>query len=171
VPTKGIAFLANASYFSNTSQKEFFQRYVGKMQIYLPLGSKFSVAIKGGGAATVCKPGILKGAEFYEHSVIGGPDNLRGFWRERFWGKSAFYNNNELRFITDLRTHLLNAKIGLLVFFDDGRVWMPGENSNTLHTSYGTGILFAPFNKIAATLTYGISKETRIYQLSLNKLL
>lgn len=112
----------------------------------------------------------MNSAEFYEHSIIGGPENLRGFKRERFWGKTSFHNNNELRFITNLRTHILNAKVGILVFFDDGRVWMPEQNSNSLHTAYGTGILIAPFNKICGTITYGISKESNLFQVRLNKL-
>ena len=139
------------------------------MQVYIPLGGKFSLALKAGGATTFCNSASLIGAEFYEHSVIGGPSSLRGYIRERFWGKSAFYNNNELRFITNIRTYFLNARAGLLVFFDDGRVWMPGENSNTIHTSYGAGILFAPFRKISATVTYGISKESRLVQASVFK--
>jgi hypothetical protein len=170
VPTRGITFSGNASYFSNITQKEFLQRYYGKVQFYIPLGNKFSLAIRAGGATTLCKPEILNSAEFYEHSVIGGPENLRGYNRERIWGKTSFHNNNELRFITNIRTHIINAKAGLLVFFDDGKVWMPGQNSNSLHTAYGTGILIAPFNKVCGTITYGISNESNLFQVRLNKL-
>ncbi|MFI5130897.1 MAG: hypothetical protein ACHQFX_12925 [Chitinophagales bacterium] len=170
VPTKGIAFSGNAFYFKNTIQKEFFQKYFGVGKVFVPVGNKFSLAIKAGAATVVCKPEVLNSARFYEHAVIGGFDNLRGFRLNRFWGQSSFYNNNELRFITNLRTHLLNAKMGLLVFFDDGRVWIPGETSNTIHTAYGAGVLFAPFNKMSVTFTYGISKESRIIQGTLNAL-
>jgi len=102
--------------------------------------------------------------------VVGGPESLRGFKRERFWGKTSFYNNNELRYITNIKTHVLNAKAGLLVFFDDGRVWIPNEKSNTLHTAYGAGIMLAPFNKFCGTITYGISKESNLIQIKINKL-
>jgi hemolysin activation/secretion protein len=114
---------------------------------------------------------ILNSAQFYEHAVIGGPDNLRGYNRERFWGKTSYYNNNELRFITNLHTYIMNAKFGVLAFFDDARVWLPGETSNTIHTSFGGGILLAPFNAVSATITYGISKEQNLVQLRINKLL
>lgn len=170
VPTKGITFFANATYAYNTTQKEFFQNYTGRFQAYIPLGNKFSFAVRGGAATIVGASAVLNSAQFYEHAIIGGPMNLRGFRRERFWGKTSFYNNNELRFITNLKTHVLNAKAGLLVFFDDGRVWMPHENSNTLHTAYGAGILLAPFNKVSGIITYGISKETRIIQVRINQL-
>ncbi|HYJ64822.1 MAG TPA: BamA/TamA family outer membrane protein, partial [Parafilimonas sp.] len=170
VPVKGITFYGNAAYTFNPSHAEFFQKYFGKVQIYVPLFDKFSLAIKGASATIAGNKNILNSAEFYEHAVVGGPESLRGFKRERFWGKTSFYNNNELRYITNIKTHVLNAKAGLLVFFDDGRVWIPNEKSNTLHTAYGAGIILAPFNKFCGTITYGISKESNLIQIKINKL-
>jgi len=169
VPTKGITFSGNAVYYNNISRNEFFQKYFGRMQLYIPLGNKFSLAVRTGASTIVGDSAIYNSAEFYEHSVIGAAE-LRGFKRERFWGKTSFFNNNELRFITNIRSHLLNAKAGLLVFYDDGRVWMPGEKNNTFHTGYGGGILLAPFNMAAITLTYGISEESKLFQIRVNKL-
>jgi hypothetical protein len=170
VPTKGFTFLGAASCFYNTSQKEFFQKYQGKLQAYFPLISNFSLAVRMGAATVSSTSDVLSSAEFYEHTVIGGPENLRGFKRERFWGKTSFYNNNELRFISDIRTHLLNTKVGVFVFLDDGKVWIPQQNADDFHTAYGGGILMAPFNKVCVNLTYGISKEARLFQVRLNKL-
>ncbi|HEY2726590.1 MAG TPA: BamA/TamA family outer membrane protein, partial [Parafilimonas sp.] len=155
VPVKGVTFYSTATYIYNTSQSEFFQKYLAKAQAYIPLFNKFSLAIKGATATVVGNENIINSAEFYEHAVIGGPESLRGFKRERFWGKTSFYNNNELRYITNFKTHLLNAKAAFLAFFDDGRVWIPNENSNTLHTACGAGIMLAPFNKFCGTITYG----------------
>ncbi|MDQ6762912.1 MAG: hypothetical protein M3015_09845, partial [Bacteroidota bacterium] len=106
--------------------------------------------------------------EFYQYPEIGGGMDLRGFQRQRFYGKTAFWNSNELRFITNLRTYLLNGKAGLLAFVDDGRVWQPQEKSDTWHVGYGGGILLAPFNKILFDVTYGISNEDKVLQLRLN---
>ena len=170
VPQKGITFSATANYSFNVSKGEFFQNYFGKAQAYIPLFDKFSLAIRAGAATVIANDALINSAEFYEHAVIGGPLNLRGFNRERFWGKTSFYNNNELRYITDIRTHLINGKAGILVFLDNGRVWLPGENSDIMHVGYGAGILLAPFGKISATVTYGISKESKLLQLSLNTL-
>jgi hypothetical protein len=168
VPTRGISFLTNASGFRNTTRGDYFQKYLAKLQFYLPLGGKFSVAVHAGGTTILCKDAVLYSARFYEHSVIGGAINLRGYRWQRFWGQSAFFNNNELRYITNIRTHWLNAKAGFMLFFDDGRVWMPGENSTTLHTSYGPAFLFAPFNALSLTFSYGIAKESKIFQVGIN---
>jgi hypothetical protein len=170
VPVKGFTFYGTASYIFNPSHHEFFQKYSGKMQAYIPLFNRFSLAIKGAAATIAGNNHIINSAEFYEHAVIGGPESLRGFKRERFWGKTSFYNNNELRYITKIKTHILNAKAGVLAFFDDGRVWIQNEKSNTLHTSYGAGIMLAPFNKFCGTITYGISKESNLIQVKINKL-
>jgi hypothetical protein len=169
LPVKGFAFLGQATYADNFTQQQFYQRYDASMRGYLPFNKYFSLAVRVGGA-TIVNDEVLNSGQPYEHAIIGGPRYLRGYRRERFWGKTAFYNNNELRFITDLHSWLMNGKIGLMGFFDDGRVWMPDENSNKLHTSYGPGLLLAPFNKFSVTLTYGISQEMRLFQLRLNTL-
>jgi hypothetical protein len=170
VPQKGITFSATASYVYNVSKGEFFQNYFGSLHAYISLFNKFSIAIRLGASTIVANENVINSAEYYEHAVIGGPENLRGFNRERFWGKTSFYNNNELRYISKIRTHLINAKAGVLAFVDNGRLWLPGETSNKMHMGYGAGIVFAPFNKFCAVVTYGISNECRLWQLSFNKL-
>jgi hemolysin activation/secretion protein len=161
--------LVQGTYADNFTQKEFFQKYDAHLQAYIPFNKYFSLAVHVGGT-TVVNDDVLNSGQPYEHAIIGGPRYLRGYRRERFWGKTAYYNNNELRFITDFRTHLMNGRIGLLGFFDNGRVWMPDESSNKLHISYGPGLLLSPFNKFCVILTYGITEEIRLFQLRLNTL-
>lgn len=164
VPTAGFSFIGNASHYQNLTQSnQAFQKYSGIVQIYIPLISKFSIAIRSAGGTVTGNP------LFYQLPHIGGADDLRGYRRERFWGKTTFSNSNELRFITNLRSYVLNGKIGLVVFYDQGRVWQPLENSDTWHTDYGAGLLLAPFNKILANIAYGISKEKKMVQLRLIK--
>lgn len=170
VPTKGLTFLAGTGAYRNFTQSDIFQNVAAKVQSYLPLAGRFSLAIKVGGEMIIGNSSVVNNAQFNQHAIIGGPVFIRGYRAERFWGKSSFYNQNDLRFITNIRSRLLNAKAGLLAFFDDGRVWLPGENSNTLHTSYGGGLIIAPFNKISATVTCGISKETKLLQFGINTL-
>ena len=163
VPTKGVAFFGNASYTQNLHGSQSFGNYSGIVQFYIPFISKFSLSVRSGGATTSGDP------MFYQMPHIGGADDLRGYKRERFWGRSTFFNSNELRFITNIRTYALNGKIGLTVFYDDGRVWMPSEVSNTWHTDYGFGLLLAPFNKLLANIAYGISNEAKVIQVRLIK--
>ena len=162
VPTKGFVFSANASYRQNLQNTS---RSVGGLQgdlrLYVPLVSKFSLALWAGAQTVTGKP------EFYQYASVGGGQDIRGFRGNRFWGKTAFYNSNELRFINDVKSYLYNGKLGLIAFFDNGRVWLPNEKSTVWHTGYGGGILLAPFNKIMGEVTYGSSSDGALLQLRL----
>jgi hemolysin activation/secretion protein len=133
--------------------------------LFIPLISKFSISSRSGVATVSGKP------EFYQYASVGGSQTLRGYRRDRFWGRTAFYNSNELRWITDFRAKLMTGKFGIVGFIDNGRVWMPNEDSDVWHFGYGGGIMLAPFNRLSASITYGISNENKIFHLRLNKLL
>lgn len=80
------------------------------------------------------------GYEFFQGASIGGFDGLRGFRNQRFTGKTAYYQNTDIRFsLKRKRTRLLPMNMGLFGGFDYGRVWFPGNSSNRWHTSYGGG--------------------------------
>tara|TARA_R110000868_G_scaffold80081_15_gene227715 strand:- start:4658 stop:8371 length:3714 start_codon:yes stop_codon:yes gene_type:complete len=78
--------------------------------------------------------------EFYQAASIGGLDGLRGFRNQRFTGKSAYYQNTDLRFsLRKMKTNILPTAMGLYAGFDYGKVWLPNIDSDTWHTSYGGG--------------------------------
>ncbi|HUR65895.1 MAG TPA: BamA/TamA family outer membrane protein [Chitinophagaceae bacterium] len=155
VPTTGISFSAGAKYLKNLKEpgKEI-TRYDADMQVYLPLFTKHLVLAIHPAAATVTGH-----PEFYQHVSIAGSRSLRGFPRDRFWGTSSFYSANELQYLFDARTRLFNGKMGIIGFYDVGRVWLKNEFSDTWHKGYGGGLLIAPFNKFMATILYGHSIE------------
>lgn len=161
LPTKGVRFKAGAGYFIDVdnSDQSFFKS-VGSVAFYLPLGKVISIASQVGGGY-VSKSDI----SYYHLSKIGGNLNLRGYPRERFYGQTSFHNNNEVRCIFNTHNILFNGKIGVLGFFDEGRVWLPGEDSGTWHVGYGAGLIIVPFNKIVLSGTYEKSKETTQFQL------
>jgi hypothetical protein len=170
IPTRGLAIYGRAALVNNFTIDEFFQHLTLKMRVYLPLGKKFSLSVRAGGAVVGGDFDVIDNAQLYQHAVIGGTESLRGYKRERFWGKSSLFNNNELRFITNIRGRLFSGKFGLFGFIDNGRVWMPNDSSNEWHTTYGPGMLFAPFSQICVAVTYGITDEDKMFQISLNKI-
>jgi hypothetical protein len=163
IPTRGVSFTGNTSYTNNLDKSDF-GSYSGEVLFFVPVGRIISIASRAGGATITGSP------EFYQYPWIGGGSTLRGYPIERFHGKTTFYNNNELRFIFNIKSYAYKGKIGVLGFYDDGRVWMPGETSSKWHTSYGGGLLLVPFNKISLKATYGISPEISMIQLSVNKM-
>jgi hemolysin activation/secretion protein len=162
LPDRGVTFSVLARHTQNmdVSDKSF-QLYSGNVQFFIPLIPKISLAIKTG-ASTISGTPL-----FYQYPSIGQSYNLRGFRRERFSGKSTAYNNVELRFISKFRSYLFNGKAGLMAFMDNGRVWLPGEDSDKIHTTYGGGVLIAPFNMVSAAITYGVSDEIKMLQFRL----
>ncbi|RYZ25119.1 MAG: hypothetical protein EOO10_19115, partial [Chitinophagaceae bacterium] len=138
LPQKGIAFGINAKHTQNLRESDrSFQTLAGNLSFFIPVVPKLSIAIKTGASTVIGTP------LFYQYPNIGQSYNLRGFRRERFSGKSAVYNNAELRFVKPVRSYLFNGKAGLLAFVDHGRVWMPGDNSEKWQVRHFRSIVSA----------------------------
>ncbi len=159
LPTKGIGFKANATYTKNLKENRSVTAYGGEFHFHVPLLKNLVLSVKTGGASLNGTP------EFYQYNSIGGSNSLRGYRRDRFWGKSVLYNNNELQWFFNVKSHLFNGKFGFVGVFDEGRVWLPNEASNTWHTGYGGGILLVPFDKIFVSVTFAQSKDFRLIHL------
>jgi UDP-2,3-diacylglucosamine pyrophosphatase LpxH len=100
---------------------------------------------------------------FYQGQVIGGNTNLRGFRNARFAGRTALYNNTELRILLfNTRSYLLPARIGVLGFHDVGRVWHDGERSARWHRSIGPGLWIAPLDAIVISAMWGFTREENL---------
>lgn len=100
--------------------------------------------------------------EFPQAYYLSGTDNLRGYRRDRFAGRSRAFNNTELRIkLADFSTYLFPGSFGLLVFNDVGRVWADGENSKDWHVGNGAGIWVAPIRRFVIAGHVTRSKEEK----------
>jgi hypothetical protein len=109
-----------------------------------------------GGGITMADNGF----EFFQAQYLGTDENLRGFRKQRFAGKSKFYNQAELRLkLANLKTYLFPASFGIFAFVDAGRVWVEDDNDSKMLSGYGGGIWFAPLRRIVFTLSYAKSSE------------
>jgi hypothetical protein len=100
--------------------------------------------------------------EFPQAYYLSGTDNLRGYRRDRFAGRSRAYNNTEVRFkVAEFNTYLFPGTFGLLAFNDVGRVWADGENSSDWHVGNGAGIWLAPIKRFVFAAHVVRSKEER----------
>lgn len=164
-PTKGMELTGTAAYKENLQRSgHSFARYTGDFSAYIPLFSDFTYVLRTGVATLSGNP------DFYQYNTIGGTKTVRGYHWWRFYGKTSFYNQNELRWVVPIQRGSISGHFGLLSFYDLGRVWMPGENSNKLHYGYGLGVILAPLDKFVVTFVYGISNEDRRTNTSLGKL-
>jgi len=160
-PRKGIEINSAIAFIQNLEDtKRNFARLSSDISFFGSLQS-LTAAVRIGGATN-----IGNNYEFYQANTLGGTTNARGFRRTRFSGKTSLYQNVELRYkLQNLKGRILRGNWGLLAFFDNGRVWIPDETSNIWHYGYGGGIWFLPYNKIAFTVSYGISKEDNLLNI------
>jgi hypothetical protein len=158
-PTRGIHYEVGTSYQINleASNRSFLNLHSNFAFYYSPV-KNITLAHRTGGANNFGQ------YEFYQANTIGGMENLRGYWRSRFTGQTSFYQNTDLRWkIADVRGYVVRGALGMYAFFDDGRVWTKNETSHQLHTGYGGGIYFIPFNTLALNFSYGFSGEVNFF--------
>jgi hypothetical protein len=100
--------------------------------------------------------------EFQQAQYLGGTENLRGYRKQRFAGRTMVFNNTELRLkLADFSTYLFPGSIGMLAFHDIGRVWNKGETSTKWHNGYGAGIWVSPIKRFVVTASATFSKEEK----------
>ncbi len=105
---------------------------------------------------------------FFDSSTLGSKSNLRGFRSTRFAGRSAAYSNLDLRMsLFDYSNFFLEGRVGVLGFFDAGRVWTDGEDSNLWHRAIGFGPWINILNTSILSATWGKSKDETSLNLKL----
>ncbi|ANE51539.1 BamA/TamA family outer membrane protein [Flavisolibacter tropicus] len=155
-PTHGVAVESAIQYHYSPTRSDNYSNYAGAFTFYLPIRSLVWTSRIGGA--------ILSGdPQFFQYNQLSGLTNLRGYRRSRFSGKSMVYNNNELRIpVATLKGFVVRGKLGINLFCDNGRVWIPDEDSNRWHVGYGGGVWIVPYQRISFTANYGVSKEDQV---------
>ena len=160
-PSKGINFHAGSAYMINLQDGDRnFVNLESSFAFYFTPIKRITIAHRTGAATNIGD------FEFYQANTLGGHENLRGYWRTRFTGKSSFYQNTDVRWkLAELKGYFLRGGLGIYGFFDDGRVWIKDDDSDDFHTGCGGGIYFLPFNTIALNLSYAVSKEVNVFTI------
>lgn len=136
-PTMGMATSFSTGYVANLNGENSFGYLKPSLSIYYKIIPSGNLVL-----ATKWDAHFLLGDEyqFYQAASIGGNDGLRGFRHQRFTGKTAYYQNTDLRLSFGRRnTGVFPVTTGIYGGFDYGRVWLPNEDSDTWHTSAGGG--------------------------------
>ena len=106
--------------------------------------------------------------EYFEALDLGENNYLRGFRKNRFSGKSLFYESTEFRYkLFDSKSYIIPGAVGLIAFNDLGRVWIPNEISHKWHDSFGGGLYYSPYNFAIVSGTVAFSKEGNFFNFSI----
>jgi len=106
--------------------------------------------------------------EFFQAQYLGAEDNLRGYRKNRFAGFGRLFVNTELRLkLADFHTYLFPASLGLVGFYDAGKIWASTGNNDKWVSGIGGGFWLSPLSRMIFTFTYAVSKEDKLPVLSL----
>jgi outer membrane protein assembly factor BamA len=174
-PTRGWNLIAKVQHVNRALGNDFqFTRYIGEASYLYPLMTRRQVlGLRVGGEFIDAKS---RNVPFYELSSLGGAQDLRGFFPERFLGLSRVMVNGEYRLkLTEFNFRdVWRVRVDGVVFGDMGRVFFDQSdlsrqfriNRDTLPNvfedfrySYGFGARIALGEAILARIDVGFSDE------------
>ncbi len=102
---------------------------------------------------------------FFDASYLGGGDDLRGYYRERYAGDASMFGAAELRVNLGVFNILVPGNYGFKVGAETGKVFIEKEESKTFHTSIVWGFWIAPISKdnIVGFTVASSEERTAIY--------
>lgn len=161
VPTRGFVLDAGARSMIGLNEES---NRITQLHWDMSVFASFGVQARAVYAVRLGVGHNLGAYDIPQAQYLSGTENLRGFRRNRFAGRTALFNNAEIRFrVADFTTFLFPGSIGLVAFHDVGRVWQPGErNLGRWHNGYGGGVYISPIRRWVAVISAATSKEENI---------
>ena len=154
LPTRGMRLLVEGYYAELLNQRGDYSLLSTTLEAFTTV-KPFTLGIKAGAA--------LHGGEppYFDQYYLGQITHLRGYRENRFAGKKTVFFNSDLRIqLVDKANGLLPHKIGITLFYDVGRVDIPGESTDIWHYGYGAGIYYVPLReRFALQLSAAFSEE------------
>ena len=156
-PTRGIFLNSDINYLksSNTNTIDLV-KWKGDFGIYITPNGRFhpTLGLRVGGEHN------WGDYQFYQSATLGNITNLRGFRNNRFAGRSAFFQNVDVRMpLSSLRSYVVTGNWGLFGFLDSGRVWADNEESTNWHIGYGGGMYLTVYEFFVLSGGVAQSKE------------
>jgi hypothetical protein len=166
LPTRGVTWYTEfSSMYGLNNKSKNLMRLTTDMTIYasLSLERKLVGIFRVGGGHI-----FSKNFEYFQALTLGANNYVRGFRKDRFSGSSMFYSSFEGRVkLFKSESYILPGDVGIIGFYDIGRVWTRDLKSKNWHSSYGGGFYYSPFNIVIVSATVGISDEDKLLNFSL----
>jgi hypothetical protein len=166
LPTRGMNLETKIWYYAGLNEEsDNFLKLSGDWITYFSFSQRprLVYALRVGGEK------LLGDYVFHEAAKLGLNENLRGYRQTRFYGDASVYLNAEVRIrMKQFQTYLLNGTAGMLIFNDTGRVWYEEEDSQKWHNGTGLGLWFSPFDMAMLSISYAVSPDDQLLNLSVN---
>lgn len=166
LPTRGITWNTElSSMYGLNKQSRNLTRLSSDMTVYASLSeARKLMGIIRIGAGHIFNDNF----EYFQALNLGANNFVRGFRKNRFSGSGVFYSSFETRVKLFKSTlYYLPGDVGVIGFFDVGKIWMKHQNSRQWHKSYGGGFYYSPFNIVIVSATVGISDEDQLLNFSI----
>ncbi|MFC2084120.1 hypothetical protein ACFLS9_03605 [Bacteroidota bacterium] len=157
-PTSGTRFFASyknglITSNDNSNYGQLLAHASGFLSFRILLPFTFGVRVGGGNS--------YGEIPFYKHLSLGQNTFLKGYRNNRFTGESMLFLQSALRInLRGLDGAPVPLQVGLLGFFNTGRIFQSNETLNKWHNGYGFGIFIIPFRKdFTISTTFGFSDE------------
>ena len=165
-PSRGITWNTEfSSLFGLNNASRSLTKLTSDMTIYASISdaSRVTGVLRAGGGHI-----FSSNPEYFQTLSLGAQNYVRGFRKNRFAGTSMAYGSAEVRFkVLTSKSYILPGDVGLLGFYDIGRVWQVGQSSKKWHNAFGGGIYFVPYNMVMISAAIGISEEDRLFNFTL----
>lgn len=158
VPTRGMEFTLVAGATQNLKDEEKVYGYVNpKLIFYHALSHNRKLVLK---THMQGQFNIGNNFEFFQAAQLGSDTGLRSYRKERFSGRSAFAGGGDVRYGFDsFKTRITPLQLGIFAGYDVGRVWVPNDDSDKWHSSYGGGFWVNAADLLSGTVNLFTGEE------------
>lgn len=167
-PTRGMIWRHDLLLTSRISEGEGkYVAYTHDMALYASLRepAKLVAVIKFGGGRI-----FSKNFEYFQAMSVGAQNDLPGFRKNRYAGKSSMYGGLEMRMqLFNINSYIMPGPFGISAFYNMGRVWLPGDRPGPQkwHGAYGVGVYYLPFNMFSVSVYAGFNNGEKMLNFGL----
>lgn len=174
LPRRGVFASAGAAFYPALADVTSpFGEVHGQARAYLATKGELgaTLALKAGGQKVFgtfpfFESAFIGGKTPFNPLEAGGVSSVRGLPPQRYAGDASLYGGADLYLPFTKAFVLVPGQLGVMGFFDVGRVFLDGETSNRWHHGAGGGLFFAtPGRHNLVSLSVGRSEGNTAYYL------
>ncbi|HEY8660319.1 MAG TPA: BamA/TamA family outer membrane protein, partial [Hanamia sp.] len=166
MPTRGVIWNTElSSMFGTNNNSNQITKFTSDLTVYASLRDPAKlVAVLHFGGGHIFNTDY----DYFQAFTLGANNYLRGYRKNRFSGQSILYQTTELRLkLFESKSYIAPGAVGLIGFYEVGRVWVKNESTHKWHNDIGGGFYYSPYNFAIISATIAHSPEDNLFNFSL----